>query len=237
VSRTAFVAGATGYTGRAVVEELRRRGLETVAHVRPGSSSLETLGPRFEALGARVDTTPWEPEAMRATLAGLRPTVVFALLGTTAKRAKGEGMESEEAYERVDYGLTALLIDAAAALPEPPRFLYLSSLGAEPGTKNAYLAARVKAEAKLRESGLPHTVARPSFVTGSDREESRPMERTAAVVADAALAFAGLLGATSLRDRYSSLAAAALAKALVAAGLDPACDGRVLDAARLRRLT
>jgi hypothetical protein len=61
------------------------------------------------------------------------------------------------------------------------------------------------------------------------------MERTAAVVADAALAFAGLLGATTLRDRYSSLDAAALAKALVAAGLDPACEGRVLDAARLRR--
>jgi hypothetical protein len=36
-------------------------------------------------------------------------------------------------------------------------------------------------------------------------------------------------------DRYSSLDAAALAKALVAAGLDPACEGRVLDAARLRR--
>jgi hypothetical protein len=55
------------------------------------------------------------------------------------------------------------------------------------------------------------------------------------VVADAALAFAGLLGAGKLRDRYSSLDAAALAKALVAAGLDPAGEGRVLDAARLRR--
>lgn len=232
----AFVAGASGYTGRAVVEELRRRGIETVAHVRPGSSSLGTLGRRFEALGARVDTTPWEPDAMAATLGGLGPTVVFSLLGTTATRAKGEGMEAEEAYERVDYGLTALLIDASAHSESRPRFVYLSSLGAEPGTKNAYLQARVKAEAKLRDSGLPWTVARPSFVTGPDREESRPMERLGATVADAALGLAALLGAKGVRDRYASMDADTLARALVGAALDPACDSRVLDAAELRRL-
>ncbi len=232
----AFVAGSTGYTGRAVVEELRRRGIETVAHVRPGSSSLGSLGPRFEALGAQVDTTPWEPDAMAATLARIRPTVVFSLLGTTAKRAKGEGMEAEEAYERVDYGLTALLIDAASRLEARPRFVYLSSLGAEPGTKNAYLQARVKVEAKLRDSGLPWTVARPSFVTGSDRDESRPMERMGAIVADAALGLARLLGAKRFRDRYASMDAETLARALVAASVDAGCEGRVLDAEDLRRM-
>ena len=35
----AFVAGATGYTGREVVRLLAERGVRTLAHVRPDSSS------------------------------------------------------------------------------------------------------------------------------------------------------------------------------------------------------
>lgn len=233
MTTTAFVAGATGYTGRAVVAELRRRGGRAVAHVRPGSSSLAEAGPHFEALGAEVDSTPWEPEAMAGTLRRLRPDAVFALLGTTRKRARAEGMEAAEGYERVDYGLTALLIEAAAAAGARPRFVYLSSLGADRPGSNAYLEARARAEAKLRDSGLPWTIARPSFVTGPDREESRPMERLGAGATDALLAVAGLLGARRLRDRYRSRTAAELARSLVELALDPAARDRVYESQEL----
>lgn len=237
---TAFVAGSTGYTGRAVVEELRRRGLPTVAHVRPGSSSLEDVRPRFETLGAELDVTPWQPDPMAATLRRVGAGVVFSLLGTTRKRARTEGMDAEEGYRRVDYGLTALLIDAAVASGHRPRFVYLSAIGVDPDAPdagNAYIRARARAEGKLRDSGLPYTVARPSFVTGPDREESRPLERLGATAADAVLSAVALLGARGVRDRYASMDAATLARALVTAGLDPACAGRVLDAAALRRPT
>lgn len=238
--KAAFVAGATGYTGRAVVEELRRRGVATVAHIRPGSSSLAEARRRFEELGADVDTTPWEPEAMGTTLRRLRPTLVFSLLGTTRKRARGEGMAAEEAYERIDYGLTALLVDAAAGSDPRPRFVYLSAVGVEPDSEptsgNAYLKARARAEAKLRASGLPFMIARPSFVTGPDRRESRPLERIAAAAADALLEAAARLGARRLRDRYASLDATTLARALVTAALDPPSDAAVLEAPALRRL-
>ena len=40
---TAFVAGSTGYTGRALVQALRRQDIATVAHVRPGSRALEEV--------------------------------------------------------------------------------------------------------------------------------------------------------------------------------------------------
>ena len=36
---TVFVAGATGYTGNHVVSACAARGLRTVAHIRPGSTS------------------------------------------------------------------------------------------------------------------------------------------------------------------------------------------------------
>ena len=56
----AFVAGATGYTGREVVRLLSGRGVRTVAHVRPDSPRVEEWRRRFETEGAAVDVTPWD---------------------------------------------------------------------------------------------------------------------------------------------------------------------------------
>lgn len=148
-----FVAGATGFVGRATVAALCGREARVVAHVRPDSSRVEEWTQRFGELGAEVDTTAWQAEAMAARLAALQPTHVYALLGTTKKRARAEGID--DAYERIDYGLTAMLIDAAAGCGSKPRFVYLSSAGlGEQPPRSAYMNARWKAEAKLRDSGL-----------------------------------------------------------------------------------
>jgi uncharacterized protein YbjT (DUF2867 family) len=101
-------------------------------------------------------------------------------------------------------------------------------------TKNPYLAARAKLEAELRWSGLPYTVARPSFITGPDRDESRPLERGGAAVADAMLKVAGLVGARGVADRYRSIRGSTLAEALVTVALDPAQQSRALTADQLR---
>lgn len=234
-SRAAFVAGATGYTGREVVRALRERGLTTVAHVRPDSPKLSEWTARFAAAGAEVDTTPWEESAIRETLRRLQPALVFALLGTTRERGRAAAARGErESYEAVDYGLTALLLRAAVAAGSRPRFVYLSSLGVSERTKNPYLAARAKLEAELRRSGLPYTVARPSFITGPDRDESRPLERGGAAVADAMLKVAGLVGARGVADRYRSIRGGTLAEALVTVALDPAQQNRALTADQLR---
>ena len=76
---SAFVAGATGYTGREVVHELRKLGVVTIAHVRHESPRLAEWRSRFKSLGAIVDTTPWTKIGMTATLKRLRPTVIFGL--------------------------------------------------------------------------------------------------------------------------------------------------------------
>lgn len=217
----AFVAGATGYTGREVVRALVEQGAHTVAHVRPDSSQLEAWRDRFAALSVEVDTTAWDPEPMAATLRRLAPTHVFSLLGTTRARAKAEGMAARAAYERIDYGLTALLIDAAAEAGSKPRFVYLSAVGVGPRSRNPYVRARWRAEEHLRASGLPWTIARPSFITGSDRDDARPLERIGAAMGDGMLAIAGALGATRLRDRYHSTRNTELARVLVRVALDP----------------
>lgn len=221
----AFVAGATGYTGREVVRELAARGVRTVAHVRPDSPRVEEWRQRFEATGAAVDTTPWDDSAMTQTLSSLQPTHVFSLLGTTRARRKQSLRRGEaETYETIDFGLTAMLIRAAVSSGSRPRFVYLSSLGVREHATNPYLVARWRAESLLRVSGLPYTIARPSFITGPGRDESRPLERVAAGMANAVAAVARTVGARRLAGRVHSLTGAELAAGLVRHAFDPAAE-------------
>ena len=226
----AFIAGATGYSGRELVGVLRERGHQVAAHVRPDSPSLARWRSQFGTLGAEVDATPWQPAAMAATLERLQPTHVFALLGTTRHRMKAEGAEANS-YETVDYGLTALLLRAARTAAPAARFIYLSALGAsERGS--AYLRVRGRIERELRESGLSWIAARPAFVTGEDRAERRPIELASARVTDALLHAFAALGVRDPARRYSSLSGAALARGLATLAED-APDG-IYDAAALR---
>lgn len=231
----AFVAGATGYVGRAVVAALRGRRVTTIAHVRPDSSSLARWRERFVADGALVDTTAWELEPLTAALRDHAVTHVFALLGTTRRRARAEGI-SGDIYETVDVGLTRLLAQAAARSPLRPRLMYLSSVGAAAGASSAYLRARARAEAAVRDVGLPWLIARPSIITGPDRDDDRPGERWGATVADGLFKAVGLIGGRAGRAvgaRYASTTPEILAEALVRHSLETPAD-RILEGTELR---
>lgn len=235
----AFVAGATGLTGRFVVETLRARGISTFAHVRPDSPRLFEWRKRFEALGAEVDASPWHDGAITAALATHEPTLVFGLLGTTQARisrvAKAGGDASKETYDVVDVGMTEMLIRASEALEPRPRFVYLSSVGAGDGARGAYLQARTRVEATLTKSGVPYVIARPSFIVG-DRDDDRPAEKIGTPIANAVLGAVGFLGARKTADRYRSIRGEDLARALVETALDPRSANRVLEADALQAL-
>lgn len=231
----AFVAGATGYTGRFVVAELRARGVDAIAHVRPDSSHLEHWRRHFEGLGARVDTTAWELDAMTTTLTRERPAQVYALLGTTKKRGRrGSDSSVVDTHEAVDYGLSILLLEAAVACGSQPRFVYLSALGADGRALNAYMGVRKRVEAALRGSGLPQVITRPGFIAGQDRDESRPLERVFARLSDGALALAGVLGARGMQAHYSSITGPALAKRMVEVACEASEDSIIIEGASLR---
>lgn len=231
-----FVAGATGYTGREVVRECRARNLETIAHVRPDSRNLDDWRRRFETLGARVDTTAWTLEAVTATFRALQPGWVYALLGTTRARGKAAtGSAVAETYEAVDYGLSVMLLEAAMACGSKPRFVYLSAMGAGGRPMNAYMDVRKRVEAAVRGSDLPFLIARPGFITGSDREEWRAGERIAATIGNGVLGVLSKLGAKRLATRYTSMTGAELARALVElAGAKPTA-GEIAEVEDLKR--
>ena len=234
---TAFIAGATGYTGRHVTERLAREGVQTVAHVRPDSAAIGSWTARFSAAGAKVDATPWSVDEMARTMARVRPELVFALLGTTRARAARDARATGAAagYDEVDYGLTAMLLRAIRTAGVRPRFVYLSAIGARASSRNPYLAVRGRFERELQESGLPYLIVQPSFISGSDRDERRVAERAASIVADALLNVAAIVGARTLHDRWATLTGDALAAGMVRLALD-APEGRVIaDAADVRR--
>jgi uncharacterized protein YbjT (DUF2867 family) len=233
---TAFIAGATGYTGQQLTRQLAARKVRTVAHVRPDSSALSRLRSEFTAYGAQVDTTPWNEDALVKTLLALAPTHIFYVIGTTRKRGKeaAKNRGAVENYETVDYGLAAMLMRALARTTLKPRFIYLSSVGVSKNAKGGYLRARYKAEQELQASGLEWIIARPAFITGEEREEWRPAERIGGKLFDAVLSAVSALGAKDLANRYASLNSEQLARALIYFGIDAAGANVIVDAANLR---
>lgn len=232
-----FVAGATGYTGEHLVRIARRAGHDVVAHVRPGSSSLEAFAAEHGPSGVIVDTTPWEAEAMAATLAEHAPAVVYCLIGTTRARAKREAERTGARvdYDTVDYGLTALLVSALARSGVRARFVYLSAIGVSERAPGAYMQARYKAEQAVQHAGVRWTIVRPSFISGDDRDETRIGERVAAVASNAALKALKAVGGRRLHDRWAPMSGEQLAQALLTMGADPAWEHHIVEGEEIPR--
>ena len=209
----AFVAGATGYVGQHVVAELRRRQIEAIAHIRPDSSREELIA-QFEREDAQIDRTPWQVEEMTRSITRHAPDLVFCLIGTTRSRMKEADDGEDQSYEAIDYGLTRQLLDACSAQGEPPRFVYLSALGADSSGLNAYTRARHKADQAVLHSQIPYLIARAGLITGPDRDEARPLEQLAG-----RLGRAVLRGSSPIAKRYRPLTADELARSLVAHAL------------------
>jgi uncharacterized protein YbjT (DUF2867 family) len=233
MTHKAFVAGATGYTGQAVVAQLRQQGIETLAHIRPGSSKLDHWRPRFEELGAVVDTSPWEREAIGKTVRDFVPTLVFALLGTTKARmkrvARAGGNAEQQSYEAVDYGLSKMVLDATHEQASQARFVYLSSGGVGEDSRMPYLEVRWRLEQDIQKLGIDYLIARPCFITGSNREEDRPGERIAATILDGALNVFSALGAKKLKAKYRSVTNEELAQGLIKHGLRAESSRKILE--------
>ena len=226
---TAFVLGASGFVGREVVRQLCVRGSQVIAHVRP--QSLEKWRSVLAEMGETVDATPWDAVAMTARFKDVKPAQIYVLIGTTKNAAKRDKIDGD-IYEQIDLGLTRIAVEAAKQSETHPRIVYLSSIGADANARSADLRARGKAEEAVTTSGLPWAIARPSFITG-ERDESRPGERSAAVIGDGLLAALGVLGGKKLREKYRSTTPDVLASALIRIGEAPEHD-RIVEGADLR---
>jgi len=106
-------------------------------------------------------------------------------------------------------------------------------MGVREHTSNAYLAARWRAESLLHASGLPYIIARPSFITGPGRDESRPLERAGAAVVDALASVARVAGAERLASSMRSLTGEELADGLVRYAFDASVENATVGSDEL----
>ncbi len=230
-----LIAGATGYVGRHVASAAVRAGHEVVAHVRPDSPSGDRAAAELVGLGARVLRTPWIAEGWYRMLEAESPERLFLLLGTTAARARAARASGgpDASQGSIDQGLTMLAVTAARHATPAAGLVYLSALGAS-SSGNEYLRVRAHVESALVEGPNPFTVVRPSFVTGDDRGEARPLERLGALSGDALCAVLRMVGARRRAAKLASVTGSALARILVDLAAEP-LDGRVHELDDFRR--
>ncbi|HEX6274696.1 MAG TPA: NAD(P)H-binding protein [Polyangiaceae bacterium] len=197
----AWVAGATGLVGRALVGELARRlplGNVTTLVRRPE----ERKEPGVEERVVVFDRLELE-------LAGRTATHVFCCLGTTMARAG-----SREAFRRVDYDYP-LALGRAARAAGAKKFLVVTALGADVKSPIFYNRVKGEIEQALGELGFPELhVFRPSLLLG-ERNDRRPGERLAMALAKpvGALLFGPLA-------KYRAIDADAVARAMVRVAFD-----------------
>lgn len=238
-----LVIGATGYVGletvraAAATEHVQR----VFAHVRPSSQGRQRLEAGLDLGTGRIqlEECPLEEKALDDLLRRIGPTHIFLCHGTTAKRARREGVAGDP-YEAVDVEITRRVVTAAARVEgDPglgPRIVYLSSMGASATARSPYLAARGRSEDLLRASGLPFTLCRAPLITGPDRPERRPGEIWARRLLDPMLRVLGFFGMRRLNGRYASMDAEEVAEGLLRSGFHYMTINRAVLGDELRRV-
>lgn len=161
-SRTLLVAGASGQTGRLVLERASAADYSVRAMARdPVKAKAETPGPYAWIAGDVRD-----PATLAAALQGV--TYVICTIGATER-------SGPNSPEFVDYGGVKNLVDAARAA-QVRYFVLVSSTGTGGGggafgwllntlLMPGILEWKAKGEAHLRGSGLTYAVLRPGGLT------------------------------------------------------------------------
>ena len=166
-----LVAGATGGTGRIVVQQLVDEGYQVRAMVRDLEKGKRILGDAVALV--RADVT--QPETLTAALTDI--DYVISTIGTAI------GAQGNNSPENVDYLGTVALIDAAKAA-RVQKFILVTSGGTTWWIHplnwfgDDVLKWKHKAELYLRQSGLTHVIVRPAGGLKDEPGNSKPIRFT-----------------------------------------------------------
>ena len=206
-SPTALVAGATGLTGKHLLEILLADQRYASVHALVRNASLRSH-PRLTEHVVDFESLPKMPKADDA----------FCCLGTTIRKAG-----SQAAFRKVDFDYV-LNFARAAKVAGVRRFWVVSALGANP--KSAVFYNRVKGEIENALKAMEFDslyIFRPSFLLG-ERAEARAGERLG--IAVFSVLAPQLIGPAS---RVRPVDAKAVARAMVLAASGSANGTRVIE--------
>ena len=169
-----LVTGASGFIGSFVVEEALKRGFETWAAVRKGSSRRYLQDSRIRFIELDLD----DPDGLRGRLAGIGFDYVVHAAGAT------KCLDAADFFRINTQGTKNLAAAVADTCPELKRFVFISSLSVlgpvretapytdmtaadTPRPDTAYGRSKLEAERALDGmQGFPFIVLRPTGVYG-----------------------------------------------------------------------
>lgn len=166
-----LLVGATGLVGTAVIAA-------TATHP---DVRLAALARRESVLppGARLEMLVADPADWAAAIARARPDVVAIALGTTIAAQGGD----RQAFRRVDHDLV-LDVARAARGAGTRQVILVSSVGADPASRNFYLSVKGETEAALGRLNFARLdILRPGLLRGRREGAPRPAERLGQIVA------------------------------------------------------
>lgn len=209
-----LVAGGSGFLGSAFVRGLAREGARIVILTRDPAKA-GTFGHPVEYVRGDVRRPATLPQAMLG--------VDTAILSVQFPGFPVEAPARGRTFMEVDARGTAALVDAAVE-GGVRKLLYVSGVGADPGSDRAWYRAKGLAEAAVQASGLTHVIVRPSWVYGP---EDRSLNRFVDLVRGVPLLFPQLGDG---RGRISPIHVDDLARLVCEAALGTAGDGLTLEA-------
>jgi uncharacterized protein YbjT (DUF2867 family) len=196
--RLALLAGASGFVGGYVLEAL----LEAPDVGRVFAITRRPLGREHSRLANRIV----QFDKLQSQLQGITVHVALCCLGTTQHEAG-----SQQAFRKVDFDYV-LSFAAAARAAQAQRFIVVSSVGANPESKNFYLRTKGEMEAAIATVGFPAVdIFQPGLLMGW-RKQARPLELAARLAMP--LVNPLLFGT---REQYRGIPARTVAAAMVAA--------------------
>ena len=215
-SEAVLLAGATGLVGQALLQALCTA---------PSPPELHLL---LRRKLAAPPPAPVQTHVVDFRLLPPLPAVgtVFCALGTTIRQAG-----SQAAFRAVDFD-AVLHLAQAALRAGARRFAVVSSLGADPTSRNFYNRVKGETESALSEIGFETLlIARPSLLLGDRSALGQPTRVGESLAQWLAWPASPLLPA-SLRP----IKAAVVARAMLAAMNQNRPGMRVLDSAELQQL-
>jgi NADH dehydrogenase len=155
-----LVAGGSGFIGAAIVRRLVADGAAVAvmtAHPERSASRIRRLG--AEAVPGDIQ----DPATLPGAVQGAEAVVQALSFPTFPFEKPGKGFTFEEFDHR---GTERLAIAAARAGVRA--FVYVSGVGADPGSPKAWYRAKWFGERAADASGVPSTILRPSWVYGPE---------------------------------------------------------------------
>ena len=194
--KIALLAGASGFVGNFTLDVL----LDSADVSRVFAVTRRPLGREHPRLANRIIRF----EQIESQLKGLTCHVALCCLGTTIRQAG-----SEEAFRQVDVD-AVLAFARTAKAAQAQRFVVVSSVGADPGSKNFYLRTKGEMEQALTGVGFPSLdILQPSALLGW-RGEIRPLELAATAIMPLVNPFL-----TGKREPFRGIPARTVAAAMV----------------------